>query len=57
LRPGDLDPDELNALILRGMVHSISQTKVTKSLLKREGIVLPDSIYQKGINLGKKIKE
>ena len=57
LRPGDLEEDEFNALLLRGMVHSISQKRVTQALLKKEGIVLPDSMYQKSINLGKKLKE
>lgn len=56
LRPGDLQEDEFNALLLRGMVHSISQKRVTQALLKKEGIVLPDSIYQKSINLGHKLK-
>jgi tRNA (guanosine-2'-O-)-methyltransferase len=57
LRPGDLPEEEFRALVLRGMIHSISQKKVTQALLKKEGIILPDSLYQKGINLGKKLKE
>jgi len=57
LRPGDLPEDELNGLVLRGLIHSISQKRVAQSLLKQQGIVLPDSLYQKGINLGKKLKD
>jgi tRNA (guanosine-2'-O-)-methyltransferase len=57
LRPGDLPQDEYNVLVLRGMLHSISQTRVARSLLKKEGIVLPDSIYQKSINMGKRLTD
>jgi tRNA G18 (ribose-2'-O)-methylase SpoU len=57
LRPGDLPQDEYNVLVLRGMIHSISQARIARSLLKKEGIVLPDSIYQKSINMGKKLMD
>ena len=56
LRPGDLPKEEYDVLVLRGMINSISQKKIAQALLKKEGIMLPDSLYQKGINLGKKLK-
>ena len=57
LRPGDLPQDEFNVLVLRGMIQSVSQTRVTRALLKKEGIVLPESIYQKSINMAKKLQD
>lgn len=56
LRPGDLPSGEYNALVLRGMINSVSQKRIVQALLKKEGIVLPDSLYRKGINLGKKLR-
>lgn len=43
LRPGDLDEHEYNCLRLKGILKSI-QKRTGRALLKREGIVLPESI-------------
>jgi len=45
LRPGDLDPHELQCLRLRGLLNSLAQKRMGKALLKKEGIVLPDSMF------------
>lgn len=45
LRPGDLDLDELNRLKLKGVLNSLAQKRMGKALLKKEGIVLPNSLY------------
>ncbi|KAL9182486.1 hypothetical protein ACHAXT_013138 [Thalassiosira profunda] len=44
LRPGDMDPHELQCLKLKGVLNSLAQKRVGKVLLKKEGIVLPKSI-------------
>lgn len=46
LRPGDLDPHELQCLKLRGVINSLAQKRMGKALLKQEGIVLPNSLYK-----------
>ena len=46
LRPGDMDPHFLEVLRLRGMINSLAQKRMGKALLKREGIVLPQSMYE-----------
>jgi hypothetical protein len=46
LRPGDLDPHELQCLKLRGVINSLAQKRMGKALLKQEGIVLPSSLYK-----------
>ncbi len=45
LRPGDLDPHELQCLKLRGVINSLAQKRMGKALLKQEGIVLPNSLF------------
>jgi tRNA C32,U32 (ribose-2'-O)-methylase TrmJ len=45
LRPGDLDPHELQCLRLKGVLNSLAQKRMGKALLKKEGIVLPNSLY------------
>ena len=45
LRPGDLYPHELNCLKLKGVLNSLAQKRTAKALLKKEGIVLPNSLY------------
>lgn len=45
LRPGDLDPHELQCLRLKGVINSLAQKRMGKALLKKEGIVLPSSLY------------
>ncbi|KAL7515872.1 hypothetical protein ACHAWX_000945 [Stephanocyclus meneghinianus] len=45
LRPGDLDPHEMQCLKLKGVLNSLAQKRMGKALLKKEGIVLPNSIY------------
>ena len=45
LRPGDLDPHELQCLRLKGVLNSVAQRRTAKALLKKEGIVLPQSMY------------
>jgi len=45
LRPGDLDPHELQCLKLKGVLNSIAQRRVGKAVLKKEGIVLPESLF------------
>lgn len=45
LRPGDMDPHELQCLRLKGVLNSLAQKRVGKALLKKEGIVLPSSLY------------
>jgi len=45
LRPGDLDPHELQSLRLRGVLNSLAQRRMGKALLKKEGIVLPKSFF------------
>ena len=45
LRPGDLDPHELQCLKLRGVLNSLAQKRLGKILLDREGIILPKSMY------------
>lgn len=44
LRPGDLGPHELQCLKLRGVLNSLAQKRMGKALLKKEGIVLPNSL-------------
>ena len=46
LRPGDMDPHFLEVLRLRGMINSLAQKRMGRALLKREGIVLPQSMYE-----------
>lgn len=46
LRPGDLDPHELQCLRLSGMLNSLAQKRMGKALLKKEGINLPNSLYR-----------
>ncbi len=46
LRPGDLDPHELQCLKLRGVLNSLAQKRLGKILLDREGIILPNSLYK-----------
>ena len=46
LRPGDLDPHELQCLKLRGVLNSLAQKRLGKILLNKEGIVLPNSLYK-----------
>mmetsp|Transcript_30677 Transcript_30677/g.61273 ORF Transcript_30677/g.61273 Transcript_30677/m.61273 type:complete len:535 (+) Transcript_30677:97-1701(+) len=45
LRPGDLDPHELQCLRLKGVINSLAQKRMAKALLTKEGIVLPSSLY------------
>ena len=45
LRPGDLNSHELRCLRLKGMLNSLAQKRMGKALLKKEGIVLPNSLY------------
>jgi hypothetical protein len=45
LRPGDLDPHELQCLRLKGVINSLAQKRMGKALLKKEGIFLPNSLY------------
>lgn len=45
LRPGDLDPHELQCLRLKGVLNSLAQKRMGKALLKKEGITLPNSLY------------
>lgn len=45
LRPGDMDPHELQCLKLKGVLNSVAQRRVAKVLLKKEGIELPSSLY------------
>ena len=45
LRPGDLDPHEVQCLKLRGVLNSLAQKRLGKILLDKEGIVLPASLY------------
>ena len=45
LRSGDLDAHELQCLRLKGMLNSLAQKRMGKALLKKEGIVLPNSLY------------
>lgn len=45
LRPGDLDPHELQCLRLKGIINSLAQKRMGKALLKKEGIDLPNSLY------------
>lgn len=47
LRPGDLDYHELQCLRLKGVLNSLAQKRMGKALLKREGIVLPKSLYDR----------
>lgn len=47
LRPGDLDAHELQCLRLKGYLNSVAQKRMGKALLKKEGIVLPESLYAK----------
>ena len=44
LRPGDLDEHELACLKLKGLLGSLPQRRMGKSLLKQKGIVLPDAV-------------
>jgi tRNA (guanosine-2'-O-)-methyltransferase len=44
LKPGDVDPHELNCLRLKGILNSLAQKRAGKALLKREGIELPPEI-------------
>jgi hypothetical protein len=46
LRPGDLDPHEVQCLKLRGVLNSLAQKRLGKILLEKEGIVLPTSLYK-----------
>lgn len=46
LRPGDLDPHEVQCLKLRGVLNSLAQKRLGKILLDKEGIVLPTSFMQ-----------
>jgi tRNA G18 (ribose-2'-O)-methylase SpoU len=46
LRPGDLDPHEIQCLKLRGVLNSLAQKRLGKILLEKEGIVLPTSLYK-----------
>ena len=46
LRPGDLDPHEVQCLKLRGVLNSLAQKRLGKILLDKEGIVLPASLYK-----------
>ncbi|KAL3816688.1 hypothetical protein ACHAXA_009127 [Cyclostephanos tholiformis] len=46
LRPGDLDPHELQCLKLRGVLNSLAQKRLGKILLDKEGITLPKSLYK-----------
>lgn len=46
LRPGDLDPHEKECLRLKGFVNSIAQKRTAKALLRKEGITLPQSLYE-----------
>ena len=45
LRPGDMDPHELQCLRLKGVINSLAQKRMGKALLKKEGIELPSSLY------------
>eukprot|EP00804_Cyclotella_cryptica_P009151 CCRYP_003248-RC/>CCRYP_003248-RC protein AED:0.09 eAED:0.09 QI:741/1/1/1/0.66/0.25/4/2968/98 len=45
LRPGDLEPHEMECLKLKGVLNSLAQKRMGKALLKKEGIVLPNSLY------------
>lgn len=44
LRPGDLSPAELDCLLLKGLYNSVAKKKVAHTLLKREGVHLPEDI-------------
>jgi len=46
LRPGDMDPHFLEVLRLRGVINSLAQKRMGRALLKKEGIVLPQSMYE-----------
>ena len=46
LRPGDLDPHEVQCLKLRGVLNSLAQKRLGKILLDKEGIELPKSLYK-----------
>jgi tRNA G18 (ribose-2'-O)-methylase SpoU len=46
LRPGDLDPHEVQCLKLRGVLNSLAQKRLGKILLDKEGITLPKSLYK-----------
>lgn len=45
LRPGDMDPHELQCLRLKGVINSLAQKRMGKALLRKEGIELPNSLY------------
>ena len=44
LRPGDLSEHEYNCLYLKGLLHSLPQKRMSKALLKKAGVELPDAL-------------
>jgi tRNA G18 (ribose-2'-O)-methylase SpoU len=44
IRPGDLCQQELDCLILKGMLSSVANKRAIHAFLNREGIVLPEEI-------------
>ena len=45
LRPGDLDLHEMECLKLKGVLNSLANKRLGPTLLKKEGIILPKSLY------------
>jgi tRNA G18 (ribose-2'-O)-methylase SpoU len=44
LRPGDLSAHQYNRLKLKGLINSVAQKRIAVSLLRKEGIELPEEI-------------
>lgn len=44
LRPGDMSEHEYNCLYLKGLLHSLPQKRMSKALLKKAGVELPDAL-------------
>jgi hypothetical protein len=45
LRPGDLDQHEYDCLYLKGLMNSLPQKRMGRAMLKQNGILLPDAIW------------
>ena len=46
LRPGDLSEHEYNCLYMKGLLHSLPQKRMSKALLKKAGVELPDALNE-----------